>query len=73
MTIDIRILIIRPTFTNASEGFPVFIPSPQPIHAAPRAVQHVAPERRLTLSSLCRALMALAFWWVVISLCVRLI
>jgi hypothetical protein len=69
MHIDIRILVIRPTIINASESVPVFVPGTQlgDSREAPR------DYRRLGLASLCRALLALAFWWVVISLCVELI
>jgi hypothetical protein len=73
MNIDIQILIIRPTFIAASEPSPVFIPYPQPVHAQQSSVEHVAPRRKLTLASLCRALLALGFWYWVITLCLRMI
>jgi hypothetical protein len=73
MNIDVKILIIRPTFINASEPLPIFVPSVQPVHEQPNLVAHAAPPRKLTLASFCRALLGLAFWWVVITLCVRLI
>jgi hypothetical protein len=66
MNIDVKILIFRPTIVNASEPLPVFIPHTQPVPLPP-------PERRLTLASLCRAIFALAFWYWVIVLCLRLI
>jgi hypothetical protein len=65
MHIDIRILVFKPTIMTASEPPLVFVPYPQPVQLA-------APHRKLGLASFCRALFALAFWWVVIGLCVRL-
>jgi hypothetical protein len=69
MNIDIKIVILRPTFINARESLPVFVPSTQLGEVRLPA----AEPRRLGLISLCRALFGLMFWWVVISLCVRLI
>jgi hypothetical protein len=69
MHIDIKVLILRPTFINASEPLPVFISYPQPRDESENSPTH----RKLTLTSLLRALFGLAFWWVVIGLCVRLI
>jgi hypothetical protein len=55
MNIDVRILIFRPTIVNASQPLPVFIPYPQVVDVAPRAVPHPAPPRKLTLASLLRS------------------
>ena len=69
MHIDIRILVFKPTIMTASESLPVFIPQTQLGEGPANSTNH----RKLTLSSFCRALVALMFWYVVISLCVRLI